>query len=143
MTTRRPRPQSFRQRLLIRAVHHPEWVEHQLVGKFGEGLPDQIDEKLLQHAVAASRVAELQARSSLYAPARWRGSEKARIPKSPRKKVPADLPSVGGGSPPVMQTDITQERIALNESAFREANERIEAAADKMALEGPAPFICE
>jgi len=42
-----------------------------------------------------------------------------------------------------VQTDITQERIALNESAFREANERIEAAADKMALEGPAPFICE
>jgi hypothetical protein len=42
-----------------------------------------------------------------------------------------------------MQTDLTQERIALNESTFREANERIEAAADKMALVGPAPFICE
>jgi hypothetical protein len=42
-----------------------------------------------------------------------------------------------------MQTDMTHERIALNESTFREANERIEAAADKMALVGPVPFICE
>ncbi len=38
---------------------------------------------------------------------------------------------------------MTQERIALNQSTFREANERIEAAADKMALVGPVPFICE
>jgi len=42
-----------------------------------------------------------------------------------------------------MQTDMTHERIALNESTFREANERIEAAADKMDLVGPVPFICE
>jgi hypothetical protein len=41
-----------------------------------------------------------------------------------------------------MQTDIAQERIALNQSTFREANERIEGAADKMALVGPVPFIC-
>jgi hypothetical protein len=40
-------------------------------------------------------------------------------------------------------TDLTQERIALNQSTFREANERIEAAADDMALVGPVPFICE
>jgi hypothetical protein len=38
---------------------------------------------------------------------------------------------------------MTQERIALNQSTFREANERIEAAADKLALVGPVPFICE
>jgi hypothetical protein len=42
-----------------------------------------------------------------------------------------------------MQTDMTQERIALNQSTFREANERIEAAADEMALVGLVPFICE
>jgi hypothetical protein len=42
-----------------------------------------------------------------------------------------------------MQTDMTQERIALNQSTFREANERIEVAADDMALVGPVPFICE
>jgi hypothetical protein len=47
------------------------------------------------------------------------------------------------GTAAVMQTDMTQERIALNQSTFREANERIEAAADKMALLGPVPFICE
>jgi hypothetical protein len=40
-------------------------------------------------------------------------------------------------------TDLTQERIALNQSTFREANERIEAAADAMELVGPVPFICE
>lgn len=38
---------------------------------------------------------------------------------------------------------LTQERIAENQSRFREANERIESAADKMALVGPVPFICE
>jgi|1186.fasta_scaffold154180_3 hypothetical protein len=39
--------------------------------------------------------------------------------------------------------DLTQERIAINQSRFREANERIELAADKMQLVGPVPFICE
>jgi hypothetical protein len=39
--------------------------------------------------------------------------------------------------------DLTQERIAINQSRFREANERIELAADKMGLVGPVPFICE
>jgi hypothetical protein len=38
---------------------------------------------------------------------------------------------------------LTQERIAENQSRFREANERIESAADGMALVGPVPFICE
>lgn len=39
--------------------------------------------------------------------------------------------------------DLTQERIGINQSRFREANERIELAADTMALVGPIPFICE
>ena len=39
--------------------------------------------------------------------------------------------------------DLTKERIALNQSRFREANERIELAADRMGLMGPIPFICE
>jgi sugar phosphate isomerase/epimerase len=43
-----------------------------------------------------------------------------------------------------VQTDnLTPERIGLNESTFREANERIEAVADNMALQGLVPFICE
>jgi hypothetical protein len=38
----------------------------------------------------------------------------------------------------------TLERIARNEATFREANERIEEAAEEHALEtGPIPFICE
>ena len=41
------------------------------------------------------------------------------------------------------QTDLTIERIAENQAAFREANEKIEAAADSMELAGPVPFICE
>jgi hypothetical protein len=39
--------------------------------------------------------------------------------------------------------DLTQERIALNQSLVREANERIERAAEKMDLFGAIPFICE
>jgi hypothetical protein len=39
--------------------------------------------------------------------------------------------------------DLTQERIGVNQSRFREANERIELAADNMELVGPIPFICE
>jgi hypothetical protein len=39
--------------------------------------------------------------------------------------------------------DLTEERIAINQSRFREANERIELAADRMGLAGPIPFICE
>jgi len=38
---------------------------------------------------------------------------------------------------------LTQERIAINQSRFREANEPIELAADNMELLGPIPFICE
>jgi len=37
----------------------------------------------------------------------------------------------------------THERIAENQSRFREANERIEATADSMHLVGPVPFVCE
>jgi hypothetical protein len=39
--------------------------------------------------------------------------------------------------------DLTEERMALNESLVREANERIERAAEKMDLFGSIPFICE
>jgi hypothetical protein len=41
------------------------------------------------------------------------------------------------------QTDLTIAQIAENQAAFREANEKIEAAADSMELAGPVPFICE
>jgi hypothetical protein len=37
----------------------------------------------------------------------------------------------------------TLERIAENQSRFREANERIEQTADSMHLVGPIPFVCE
>jgi hypothetical protein len=43
----------------------------------------------------------------------------------------------------VQTENMTPERIAQNQSTFREANERIEAVADSMALEGTMPFICE
>ena len=39
--------------------------------------------------------------------------------------------------------NLTQERIGINQSRFREANERIELTADKMGLVGLVPFICE
>ena len=39
--------------------------------------------------------------------------------------------------------DLTHERIAENQSTFRELNERIESAAEKMELGGLVPFICE
>jgi hypothetical protein len=39
--------------------------------------------------------------------------------------------------------DLTQVRIAENQSAFRVANERIEAAASNLGLAEPVPFICE
>jgi hypothetical protein len=44
-----------------------------------------------------------------------------------------------------MQTDVTAERVAKNQSTFRDANEEIEAAAMGIAgSELPAvPFICE
>lgn len=38
---------------------------------------------------------------------------------------------------------LTQERIARNDATFREANERIAAAATEMSLDGEAPFLCE
>jgi hypothetical protein len=37
----------------------------------------------------------------------------------------------------------TIERIALNQSRFREVNEQIEATADRMNLPDPIPFVCE
>jgi hypothetical protein len=41
------------------------------------------------------------------------------------------------------ETRLTAETIAATQTTFREANERIEAAADEMGLVGPIPFICE
>jgi hypothetical protein len=39
---------------------------------------------------------------------------------------------------------VTQERIAKNDSLFREANERIESVAEEQKLTvSPVPFICE
>jgi hypothetical protein len=39
---------------------------------------------------------------------------------------------------------VTQERVARNDSLFREANERIEAVAEEQELTvHPVPFICE
>jgi hypothetical protein len=43
----------------------------------------------------------------------------------------------------VNPTDLTTERIAENQASFREANEKIEAAADNMELIARIPFICE
>jgi hypothetical protein len=49
-----------------------------------------------------------------------------------------------GGQEPAMETgELTQERIALNQATFRDANERIDSAAEGMALDGDVPFICE
>jgi hypothetical protein len=42
-----------------------------------------------------------------------------------------------------MLDERTAVRIAENQSRFREANERIEAAADDMHLAGQVPFVCE
>jgi hypothetical protein len=42
-----------------------------------------------------------------------------------------------------MVEDETAVRIGENQSRFREANERIETAADRMQLAGPVPFLCE
>ena len=42
-----------------------------------------------------------------------------------------------------MTQDMTKVRIAENQSRFREANEQIEAAADRMHLVDPVPFLCE
>jgi hypothetical protein len=43
-----------------------------------------------------------------------------------------------------VNTETVAERVAHNEHAFREANERIEATADNIPLASePIPFICE
>jgi hypothetical protein len=39
--------------------------------------------------------------------------------------------------------DLTQVRIAENQSRFREANETIQASANNIGLADPIPFICE
>jgi hypothetical protein len=47
-----------------------------------------------------------------------------------------------GNALPVIK-DLTPTRIAENQSRFREANEQIEVAADRMQLIGAIPFVCE
>ena len=42
-----------------------------------------------------------------------------------------------------MAVDLTAERVAANQSRFREANEHIELAADRVPLVAPVPFLCE
>jgi hypothetical protein len=39
--------------------------------------------------------------------------------------------------------DLTQVRIAENQSAFRKANEHIDERADALGIEGKIPLICE
>jgi hypothetical protein len=38
---------------------------------------------------------------------------------------------------------LTAERVAENQSRFREANEQIELAAERAPLLVPVPFLCE
>ena len=40
-------------------------------------------------------------------------------------------------------TELTAERVARNQAAFREANEQIEEAARAYSMNGGLPFICE
>jgi hypothetical protein len=42
-----------------------------------------------------------------------------------------------------MEDRLSQERIGLNQSTFRTANEKIEATAEAIGLLDPVPFICE
>jgi hypothetical protein len=39
--------------------------------------------------------------------------------------------------------DTIAERVGRNQSTFRDANERLETAAEAIAVDGPVPFICE
>lgn len=39
--------------------------------------------------------------------------------------------------------DVTLARIAENQSRFRQTNEEIELAAERVPLLGPIPFLCE
>ena len=41
------------------------------------------------------------------------------------------------------ETDLTAERVAHNNAVFREANERIQGAAEAYGLDGFLPFLCE
>ncbi|MDP9491311.1 MAG: hypothetical protein M3P42_03790 [Actinomycetota bacterium] len=47
------------------------------------------------------------------------------------------------GRTPTAMDRLMEERIALNQATFREANERINAAAGVYAVDIPVPFICE
>ena len=42
-----------------------------------------------------------------------------------------------------MTDDLTAARVAENQSRFREANEHIELAAERVPLLTPVPFLCE
>ena len=43
----------------------------------------------------------------------------------------------------MVNSDLTAERIALNDATFREANERIRVAAEEHDVTTPIPFVCE
>ncbi len=43
----------------------------------------------------------------------------------------------------VAPDEVTQERVARNDAAFREANERIREAAERYHADFAVPFICE
>jgi hypothetical protein len=43
----------------------------------------------------------------------------------------------------VAQTEVTAERVAKNNSIFREANEGIQDAARRYSVSGDVPFLCE
>jgi hypothetical protein len=43
----------------------------------------------------------------------------------------------------VTERDASAERVARNDAIFRDANERIDAAAKEYDFEGAVPFICE
>jgi hypothetical protein len=44
----------------------------------------------------------------------------------------------------MQNVDVTADRVARNQATFRDANEKIQAAAGRIGLEGePVPFLCE
>jgi hypothetical protein len=57
------RPTMLGQGLLVAAVAHPQRAEHQLLGQLRERQAGQVDQQLLQDAVPAAGVAELQPRN--------------------------------------------------------------------------------
>jgi hypothetical protein len=59
------------------------------------------------------------------------------------REAPRRCFAVDAGGTEREMADLSEERLAANQATFREANERIEAAAADMELSEPVPFICE